>query len=121
MLSRTLNGIAKMAIGMALLSLLGVVCGGDARGQTPPPPAPDPKELHGGIEITLRAVRAIALRVSTGAEGDNIPSIQGTEQIIPSTPFPKDEKLTPEYIRDLAQAVQNLSDKLQRNFRVPPN
>src|SRR5262245_6591053 len=119
MLFRTLDGIAKMAIGMALLSLLSAVCSGDARCQTPPSPAPDPKELHGGIEIALRSVRAIALRISTNPEGDI--KILNSDQINPSTPFSKDDKPTPEYIRDLAQAVQKLSEKLQHDFRVPQN
>lgn len=121
MLSRILDGIAKTAIGMALLIMLNAVYGGEARCQTPVPPASDSKELHGGIEITLRAVRAVALRVSTDADGDNIPRIQGSDQIIPSTPFPRDGKLTPEYISDLAQAVQQLSEKLQNDYHVPRN
>ncbi len=37
------------------------------------------------------------------------------------TPFPREEKLTPEYIRDLAQTAQKLSEKLQRDFGVPPH
>src|SRR5215813_10697465 len=106
---------------MALLSLLNVVCGGDARCQTPGPPAPNPKELHGGIEVALRSVRAIVLRVPTDAEKDNVPKILNSDQLNPSTPFPKDDRPTPEYIRDLAQTVQKLSDKLQREFRVPPD
>jgi len=118
MLSRTPDGIAKMAIGMALMSLLSSVCGGVARCQTPPATSADPKELHGGIEIALRSVRAIALRVSTNAEGDNI-RITYSEQINPSTPLPKDDKPTTEYIRDLAQAAQKLSEKLQRDFSIP--
>jgi hypothetical protein len=117
--SRTLYGAAKMAIGMALLSLLNLVCGGDARCQTPGPPAPNPKELHGGIEVSLRSVRAIVLRVPTSAEKDNVPRIINSDQQNPSTPLPKDDKPTPEYIRDLAQTVQKLSEKLQREFRVP--
>jgi hypothetical protein len=121
MLSRTHHGAAKMAVCMALLSLLSVVCGGDARCQTQAPPAPNPKELHGGIEVALRSVRAIVLRVPTNAEGDNIPRILFSDQLNPLTPFPKDDKPTPEYIRDLAQTVQKLSEKLQRDLRVPPN
>jgi len=121
MLSRTLYGAAKMAIGMALLSLLNVVCAGDACCQTPGPPAPNPKELHGGIEVALRSVRAIVLRVPTNAEGDNVPKILSSEQINPSTPFPRDDKPTPEYISDLAQTVLKLSEKLQRDYRVPSN
>jgi hypothetical protein len=117
MLYRTLDSISKTAIGMALLSLLIVICG-DARCQRPASPSPDPKELHGGIEIALRAVRAIALRVSTSADGENF-GILGSDQVIPSTPFPREEKLPPEYIRDLAQSAQKLSERLQRDFGVP--
>jgi hypothetical protein len=105
-----------MAIGLSLLSVLCALCASDARCQTPTSSSADPKELHGGIEITLQAVRAIVLR--TSADGENI-GIQGSEQIMPSTPFPRDEKLTPEYIRDLAQKVQKLSEWLQRDFGVP--
>jgi hypothetical protein len=107
-----------MAIGLSLLSLLFTLWAGDARCQTPASPAVDPKELHGGIEIALQAVRAIVLKVSTGADGETI-GIQGYDQIIPSTPFPRDEKITPEYMRELAQSVQKLSERLQRDFGVP--
>lgn len=118
MLSRTLDGIAKMAIRIALLGLFGVICG-DARCQTPVSSASRPKELYGGIEIALRAVRVIALSVSTGADGDI--DIAHSDQIIPSTPFPREEKLTPEYLRDLVKSAQKLSERLQRDFGVPPN
>jgi hypothetical protein len=121
MLSRTLDGIAKTAIGTALLIMLIAICSGDARCQTPSPPASDSKELHGGIEIALRAVRSVALRVSTDTDGDNIPRIQGSDQIIPATPFPREGKLTPEYIGDLAQSAQQLWEKLQNDYHVPQN
>jgi hypothetical protein len=118
MLSRTLDGIPKMAICMALFSLLSVICG-DTRCQTPASSASKEQEFYGGIEIALRAVRAIALRVSTGAEVDI--DIAGSDQTIPSTPFPRDDRLTLEYIRDLAQSAQKLSERLQRVYGVPPN
>jgi hypothetical protein len=121
MLSRTFDGIAKTANGIALLILLSAVYSGNARCQTTVSPASDSKELYGGIEIALRAVRAIALRVSTSADGDNISTIQGSDQVILSTPFPKDEGLNTDYISDLAQAVHKLSEKLQRDYRVPQN
>ncbi len=119
MLSRRIGSMPKMAIGLALLSLTILTYGARVHCQTGASPAPNPKELHGGIEIALRAVRAIVLRVSTNADGENI-SVQGSDQAIPSTPFPRDEKLTSEYIRDLVQAAQTLSQKLQYDFRVPP-
>ena len=49
MLSRKFDDVAKNAMGVALLSLLCVVYGDDARGQTPSPSDPNPKEMHGGI------------------------------------------------------------------------
>ena len=120
MLSRKFDDVAKNAMGVALLVLLCAVCGDDARGQTPNPSDPNPKELHGGIEIALRTVRAIALRVSISAEGDTT-KIIGSDQLTLPTPFPRDDKPTPEYIRDLAQTVQKIWEKLQRDFRIPPN
>ncbi len=120
MLSRKFDGFAKNAMGVALLSLLSMVGGGEARCQSPTPPDSNPKELHGGIEIALGTVRAIALRVPTGAEGDNI-KILSSDQLTLSTPIPRDNKPTPEYIRDLAQTVQKFSEKLQGGFRIPPN
>ncbi len=115
--SRTFDDIAKNLIGLVLLALC-AVCSVDA--QTPAQPEPNPKELHGGIEIALRTIRAIALRVSITPEGDNI-RVLNSDLLTPATPFPKDEKATPEYIRDLALAVQRISEKLQRDFRIPPN
>jgi hypothetical protein len=101
-----------------LLSLLGFVGAVEVRGQAPGPSAPNPAELHGGIEISPRIIRAIALRISNGADGENI-KILNSEQATPSIPFPVDARLTLEYIRELAQSVQKLSEKLQRNFRIP--
>jgi len=103
-----------------LISLLTLAPGGADRRQTPSPSNFNPNELHGGIEIAPRIIRAIALRISTGAEGDNI-KILSSDQAATSTPYPKDGKLTPEYIRDLAQSVQKLSEKLQRDFHIPPD
>ena len=120
MLSRKFDGIVKNALGVALLSLLNMVCGSDARCQSASPSDTKLKELHGGIEISLRAVRAIALRVSTSAEGDNI-KILSYDQLTPSTALLRDDKPTSEYIHDLAQTVQKLSEKMQRFFQIPPN
>ena len=120
MFSRKFDDITKNAMGVALLGLLCVVGGGDARGQTPGQPDANPKELHGGIEIALRTVRAIVLRVSISPEGDST-KIISSDQITPSTPFPRDDKPTPEYIHELAQTVQKLLEKMQRDFRIPLN
>ncbi len=78
----------------------------------------NPNELYGGLEIAPGIIRAIALSISNDADGDNI-KILGSDQITPSIPFSRDEKFTPEYIRDLAQSVQKLSEKLKDDFRIP--
>src|SRR5262245_15196600 len=120
MFSRKFDVVAKYALGVVLLGLWVTVCGGRAHGQLPGPADANPKELHGGIEIALNAVRAIALRVSTGAEGDNI-KILSSDQITPTLALLKDDKPTPEYIRDLVQTVHKTSESVQRDFRIPPN
>jgi hypothetical protein len=106
-----------------LLSLLIIVGGGDARGQISNAPNATPNvnltELHGGIEITPRVVRAIALRIWNGNEGENI-KVLYYDQLIPTTPFPREAKFPPEYIRDIAQSTQKMSEKLQRDFRLLP-
>jgi hypothetical protein len=106
-----------------LLSLLITVGGGDARCQISNTSNSNPTvnlaELHGGIEITPRVVRAIGLRISNGAEGDNI-KVLYYDQSVPTTPFPREAKFPPEYIRDVAQSVQKMSEKLQRDFRILP-
>jgi hypothetical protein len=120
MFARKLDSIIKYMVVMSLLGLLGVVCGVDARCQSPGPTVSNQKELYGGIEIALRTVRLIAMRVPLSPGEENI-RILDSDQLIPSTAFPKDDKPTPEYIRDLAQTVQKVTDKLQRDFRIPPN
>jgi hypothetical protein len=106
-----------------LLSLLITVGGDDARCQISNTSNSNPNvnlaELHGGIEITPRVVRAIGLRISNGAEGDNI-KVLYYDQSVPTTPFPREAKFPPEYIRDVAQSVQKMSEKLQRDFRILP-
>ncbi|GEM_PF-1249436 len=105
------------------LSLLIIVGGGDARGQISNAPNATPNvnltELHGGIEITPRVVRAIGLRISNGSEGDNI-KVLYYDQLIPSAAFPREAKFPPEYIREVAQSVKTMSEKLQRDYRILP-
>jgi hypothetical protein len=76
-------------------------------------------ELHGGIEITPRVIRAIGLRISNGNEGDNI-KVLYYDQLVPTTAFPREAKFPPEYIRDVAQSVKTMSERLQRDYRILP-
>ena len=116
-------GIQTIFNWLFLLSLLIIVGGGDARCQISNTPNSTPNvnltELHGGIEITPRVVRAIGLRISNGNEGDNI-KVLYYDQLIPSAAFPREAKFPPEYIREVAQSVQKMSEKLQREFRILP-
>jgi hypothetical protein len=116
-------GIQTIFNRLFLLSLLIIVGGGDARCQVSSTPNSTPNvnlaELHGGIEITPRVVRAIGLRISNGNEGDNI-KVLYYDQLIPSAPFPREAKFPPEYIREVAQSVKTMSEKLQRDFRILP-
>lgn len=106
-----------------LLSILITVGGDDVRCQTSNTSNSNPTvnlaELHGGIEITPRVVRAIGLRISNGSEGDNI-KVLYYDQSVPTTPFPREAKFPPEYIRDVAQSVQKMVEKLQRDYRILP-
>jgi hypothetical protein len=120
MLSRKFDGIAKNVLGVALLSLLCTGWGSDVRCQTPSAPKVNPKGLYGGIEIALRTVRAVAIQVAADGDRGQI-KILGSDQITPATAILRDESPSSEYIVDLAQSVQKLSAKLQRDFRVPLN
>jgi hypothetical protein len=118
---RTLRSHSLAAIRLMLcLCLLLFVWEGEDRCQTPGGSNPNSMELHGGIEISPRIIRVIALRISNRADGENV-QILHSDQIAPSIPIPTDERLTPEYIRELALSVQKLFDSLRRDFRVPPD
>lgn len=116
-------GIQTIFNWLFLLSLLVIVGGGDARGQISNAPNATPNvnlaELHGGIEITPRVIRAIGLRISNGNEGDNI-KVLYYDQLVPTTAFPREAKFPPEYIRDVAQSVKTMSERLQRDYRILP-
>jgi hypothetical protein len=89
-----------------------------AFGQTRTEEKNDPKTLHGGIEISPRLVRAIALRISNAEEGLKI--LYSNISTIP-TPYPSDGKLKRDYIHDVAKLVQNYLEIMQKEHRVPLN
>jgi hypothetical protein len=76
------------------------------------------EELHGGIEIGSKGVKAIAVRVSGEDEGYNVKVLYA--EVINTTPVQlKDGKVTPEAIRDTAFAVQRFYQRMSREYRVP--
>ncbi len=100
--------------------LLFVFCPGTAAGQPVQGEKANPLELHGGIEIGPRVVQAIALRLTSSDEGYNVRVVY-SESAVPTANYLQDGRLTPEYIEDVGQIVQRLSEKLQKEHRVPPN
>lgn len=76
-------------------------------------------ELHGGIEISPLVVRGIVVRISNGDEGYNVKLLFSYSANPSTAPYIKDGRLTPEYIRDVSQAVLKLYQQLQQQFQVP--
>jgi hypothetical protein len=107
-----------LLLGLIQLLLL-VVCNYTTFGQ---PPADKKKSeartLHGGIEISPRVVRAIALRISDSEEGFNI-KILYTNTATIATPYPNDGKLTLEYIQEVAKLVQVFVETLHKVHQIP--
>jgi hypothetical protein len=106
-------------LGLIQLLLL-VVCSYTTFGQTPAEIKSEPKTLHGGIEISPRAVRAIALRISNAEEGFNIKILYSNTATI-DRPYPSDGKLTLAYIHSVAKIVHTYSEVLHKEYRIPLN
>ncbi len=107
------------------LLLVSVMASGHVRGQTASQPVPSeripPLELHGGIEISPGVVRAIALRITENAEGNNIKVLFSYSLPLTSPAPSKDGRLTPDYIRATTLTVQKAFQQLQQQYRVPEN
>ena len=77
---------------------------------------PDPSELHGGIELSPRVVRAVAVQIPAGG---NIKVLFSYSLPLTTPSYVKDGKLTPEYIQDAASTVQKAFLQLQLQYHVP--
>jgi len=75
-------------------------------------------ELHGGIEIGSKGVKAIALRISGDGEDYNL-KILYAEILNTTLMQTQDGRFTPEAIRDTANAVQRFYQRMQQEYRVP--
>ncbi len=83
-------------------------------------PAPIPEQLHGGIEIGSKGIKAIVVRVSGEDEGYAVKILYA--EIVNTTPVQtKDGKFTPEAIRDTGVAVGRFYQRMLQEYRIPPD
>ncbi|MDX2040081.1 MAG: hypothetical protein SF097_02480 [Acidobacteriota bacterium] len=108
----------KSSLLAMLLLFLGCVeiTSGSAQSKSSAPALPE--DLHGGIEIGSKGVKAIALRIF--GEGDDYSVKVLYAEIVNTTPVQtKDGKFTTEAIRDTANAVQRLRQRMLQDYKVP--
>ncbi|MBL8186749.1 MAG: hypothetical protein JNK38_02005 [Acidobacteria bacterium] len=86
--------------------------------QSRPAAATQTEELHGGIEIGSKGVKAIALRIT--GEGDDYTVKVLYAEIVNTTPVQtRNGKFTPEAIHDTANAVQRFRQRMLQDHKVP--
>ena len=112
-LPQVTKALSLLAVHLVLLAGLAMNTG---RAQVKTP-ATVPEELHGGIEIGSKGVKAIAIRVTGEGDDYNVKVLYA--EIVNTTPVQtKDGKFTPEAIRDTASAVQRFRQRMQQDYRV---
>lgn len=75
-------------------------------------------KLHGGIEIGARGVKGTAIHFTRKGSGYDV-KILYTETINTSIMKTKDNRFTPEGLKEAADAVKTMFDKLQQEHQVP--
>ena len=75
-------------------------------------------ELHGGIEVGSKGIKAIAIRV-TGETDDYTVKVVYAEIINTTVVQTRNGLFTPEAIRDTANAIQQFYQRLKQDHRVP--
>jgi hypothetical protein len=75
-------------------------------------------KLHGGIEIGSRGVKGTAIHFTRKGSGYDV-KILYTETINTSIMKLKDNRFTPEGLKEAADAVKTMFDKLQQEYQVP--
>ena len=75
-------------------------------------------KLHGGIEIGSRGVKATAINFTRKGNGYDV-KILYTETINTSIMKLKDNRFTPEGLKEAADAVEKMFTKLQAEYQVP--
>jgi len=98
--------------------LLAVLMASPHYAQARKAPAPETEQLHGGIEIGSKGIKAVAVRVSGEDEGYAVKILYA--EIINTTPVQtKDGRFTPEAIRDTGNAVGRFYQRMLQEYRVP--
>lgn len=75
-------------------------------------------KLHGGIEIGSRGVKATAINFARKGGGYDV-KILHTETINTSIMKLKDNRFTPEGLKEAAAAVKTMFDRLRQEYRIP--
>jgi len=109
----SVRGILKMALSASLL--LGGLCA-SASGQTPP--ANEPGDIHGGIEISADGVKAVAIRISQGEEGPGAKLVYSEFVRLPLGRA-SSGGFKPQAALDAAQTVLKLLTQLGQQHRIP--
>ncbi len=79
----------------------------------------DNEEVHGGIEIGAKGVKAVALRIGTDDEGYNV-KILYAETVNTTVAQTKNNKFTPAAIKETGAAVQRFYLRLLQDYRITP-
>ncbi|MBS1791718.1 MAG: hypothetical protein JST85_28680 [Acidobacteria bacterium] len=75
-------------------------------------------KLHGGIEIGSRGVKGTAIHFTRKGNGYEV-KVLYTETINTSIMKVKDNRFTPEGLKEAADAVKKMFDRLQQEYQVP--
>jgi type III secretion system FlhB-like substrate exporter len=75
-------------------------------------------ELHGGIEIGSKGVKAIALRIAGEADNYSVKIIYA-EVVNTTLAQTKDGNFTPAAIHDTVNAVQRFHQRMRQEYRIP--
>lgn len=75
-------------------------------------------KLHGGIEIGSRGVKGTAINFTRKGNGYEV-KVLYTETINTSIMKLKDNRFTPEGLKEVADAVKKMFDRLQQEYQVP--
>lgn len=103
----------KPTLAFLILSLSVFACSANAKSLTV-----KNNKLHGGIEIGSRGVKGTAINFTRKGNGYDV-KILYTETINTSIMKLKDNRFTPEGLKEAADAVKKMFDRLQQEYQVP--
>jgi exopolyphosphatase/pppGpp-phosphohydrolase len=95
---------------VALVVLAWLACAGQARA-----------EVHGGIEIGAKGVKATVLDVTAGADGYKVKELlAGTKNTTLTAGLAASGRFNADAVRDTAGAVAAFAARMRQEYRVPP-